>query len=195
MADEATIPATTEAMAPAGPNPFSQFVKILKGSEVGLALALIMIIAALILPIPPFLLDILLALSITFSVMVMMTGLFIQRPLEFSAFPMVLLLTTMLRLSLNVASTRLILAEGHTGTDAAGHVIEAFGNFVMKGNFLIGVVVFAILIIVNFIVITRGSQRIAEVAARFSLDGMPGKQMAIDADLSAGLIDENTART
>jgi flagellar biosynthesis protein FlhA len=123
-----------------------------------------------------------------------MTALFIQTPLEFSSFPTVLLIAAMMRLALNLATTRLILAEGHTGTDAAGHVIEAFGNFVMRGNFIIGVVVFAILIIVNFIVITKGSGRIAEVAARFNLDAMPGKQMAIDADLSAGLIDENTAK-
>ena len=124
-----------------------------------------------------------------------MTALFIQTPLEFSAFPTVLLISTMLRLALNLASTRLILAHGHEGTAAAGHVIEAFGNFVMGGNFVIGVIVFAILVIVNFVVITKGSGRIAEVAARFNLDAMPGKQMAIDADLSAGLINENEART
>ena len=132
----------------------------------------------------------LLAISIILSVLILMTALFIQTPLEFSSFPTVLLIATMLRLALNLASTRLILANGHTGTDAAGHVIEAFGNFVMRGNFVIGVVVFAILVIVNFVVITKGSGRIAEVAARFNLDAMPGKQMAIDADLSAGLIDE-----
>ena len=123
-----------------------------------------------------------------------MTALFIQTPLEFSAFPTVLLIATMLRLALNLASTRLILAHGHEGTAAAGHVIEAFGNFVMSGNFVIGIIVFTILVIVNFVVITKGSGRIAEVAARFHLDAMPGKQMAIDADLSAGLIDENEAR-
>jgi len=123
-----------------------------------------------------------------------MTALFIQAPLEFSAFPTVLLIATMLRLSLNLASTRLILARGHEGTAAAGHVIEAFGNFVMGGNFVIGIIVFTILVIVNFVVITKGSGRIAEVAARFHLDAMPGKQMAIDADLSAGLIDEAEAR-
>ena len=123
-----------------------------------------------------------------------MTALFIHTPLEFSAFPTVLLIATMLRLALNLASTRLILAHGHEGTDAAGHVIEAFGNFVMSGNFVIGIIVFTILVIVNFVVITKGSGRIAEVAARFHLDAMPGKQMAIDADLSAGLIDENEAR-
>ena len=124
-----------------------------------------------------------------------MTSLFIQTPLEFSAFPTVLLIATMLRLSLNLASTRLILAHGHEGTTAAGHVIEAFGNFVMSGNFVIGIIVFTILVIVNFVVITKGSGRIAEVAARFHLDAMPGKQMAIDADLSAGLIDEKEARS
>jgi flagellar biosynthesis protein FlhA len=136
-----------------------------------------------------------LACSIVFSVMILMTALFIQTPLEFSAFPTVLLVSTMLRLALNLASTRLILADGHTGTAAAGHVIEAFGNFVTRGNFIIGVIVFAILLIVNFIVITKGSGRIAEVAARFSLDAMPGKQMAIDADLSAGLIEEAEAKS
>src|SRR5258706_2922672 len=123
-----------------------------------------------------------------------MTSLFIQAPLEFSSFPTILLISTMLRLSLNLASTRLILSHGHEGTAAAGHVIEAFGNFVMGGNFVIGIIVFAILVIVNFVVITKGSGRIAEVAARFHLDAMPGKQMAIDADLSAGLIDEKAAK-
>jgi flagellar biosynthesis protein FlhA len=120
-----------------------------------------------------------------------MTALFIRTPLEFSAFPTVLLIATMLRLALNLASTRLILSRGHEGTDAAGHVIDAFGNFVMSGNFVIGIIVFAILVLVNFVVITKGSGRIAEVAARFHLDAMPGKQMA---DLSAGLIDEKEAR-
>ena len=135
-----------------------------------------------------------LAISIIFSVLILMTALFIEAPLEFSAFPTVLLIATMLRLALNLASTRLILANGHTGTGAAGHVIEAFGHFVMGGNFVIGIVVFAILLVVNFVVITKGSGRIAEVAARFTLDAMPGKQMAIDADLSAGLIDEQQAK-
>ncbi len=148
----------------------------------------------LILPLPSLLLDILLALSITMSVLILMTALFIQKPLEISAFPTVLLITTLLRLALNLASTRLILAHGHEGPAAAGHVIEAFGGFVMGGNFVIGVIVFAILMIVNFVVITKGSGRIAEVAARFTLDAMPGKQMAIDADLSAGLIDEARRR-
>ena len=150
--------------------------------------------SVLILPLPTWLLDISLALSITFSVLILMVALFIDRPLEFSSFPTVLLITTMLRLALNLASTRLILSHGNEGTAAAGHVIQAFGNFVMSGNFVIGVIVFTILVVVNFVVITKGSGRIAEVAARFSLDSMPGKQMAIDADLSAGLIDEGKAR-
>ena len=167
---------------------------IMRSGDIALAMGVMALIVILIVPIPPLLLDGLLAISIVFSVMILMTSLFIQKPLEFSSFPTVLLIATMLRLGLNLATTRLILAEGHTGTAAAGHVIEAFGNFVMRGNFVIGVVVFAILVLVNFIVITKGSGRIAEVAARFSLDAMPGKQMAIDADLSSGLIDEDTAK-
>ena len=163
-------------------------------SDIMLALALVAIMVVLLLPMPPWLLDISLAISITLSVLVLMTSLFIEKPLQFSSFPTVLLIATILRLSLNLASTRLILADGHTGTDAAGHVIEAFGNFVMGGNFVIGIIVFAILVIVNFVVITKGSGRIAEVTARFTLDAMPGKQMAIDADLSAGLIGEQEAK-
>jgi flagellar biosynthesis protein FlhA len=148
----------------------------------------------LILPMPAILLDMSLAISITFSVMILMTVLFIQKPLEFSSFPAILLIATLLRLALNLASTRLILSQGHEGTGAAGAVIEAFADFVMQGDFIIGVIVFAILTLVNFVVITKGSGRIAEVAARFTLDAMPGKQMAIDADLSAGMIDEAEAR-
>jgi flagellar biosynthesis protein FlhA len=154
-----------------------------------------MILVILIIPMPTWMLDISLAFSITFSVMVLMTVIFLNKPLEFNAFPTVLLLATLIRLSLNLASTRLILSNGHEGTGAAGKVIEAFGGFVMAGNFVIGIIVFAILVIVNFVVITKGSGRIAEVAARFTLDAMPGKQMAIDADLSSGLIDEDEART
>jgi flagellar biosynthesis protein FlhA len=167
---------------------------MLRRSDIGLAVAMMAILVVLILPLPALLLDFSLAISITFSVLILMTSLFIQAPLEFSAFPTVLLIATMLRLALNLASTRLILARGHEGTAAAGHVIEAFGGFVMGGNFVIGIIVFTILVIVNFVVITKGSGRIAEVAARFHLDAMPGKQMAIDADLSAGMIDENEAR-
>src|SRR5262252_8644246 len=165
-----------------------------KRGDIALAVGVLTILVVLILPLPPILLDFALAISIIFSVLILMTALFIQTPLEFSAFPTVLLIATMLRLALNLASTRLILAHGHEGTAAAGHVIEAFGNFVMGGNFVIGIIVFTILVIVNFVVITKGSGRIAEVAARFHLDAMPGKQMAIDADLSAGLIDETEAR-
>ncbi|WP_225309269.1 flagellar biosynthesis protein FlhA [Hypericibacter adhaerens] len=173
---------------------WGQLQTALKRGEIALALGVICILVVLILPMPAWLLDISLALSITVSVLVLMTSLFISKPLDFSSFPTVLLIATILRLSLNLASTRLILSHGHEGTDAAGHVIEAFGNFVMGGNFVIGVIVFAILVLVNFVVITKGSGRIAEVSARFSLDAMPGKQMAIDADLSAGLIDEAEAR-
>src|SRR3546814_421037 len=133
-------------------------------------------------------------MSITLSVLILMTVIFITKPLDFNSFPTILLIATKLRLALNLASTRLILAEGHNGTHAAGQVIEAFGSFVMSGNFVIGIIIFSILVIVNFVVITKGSGRIAEVSARFSLDAMPGKQMAIDADLSAGLIDEGEAR-
>lgn len=168
--------------------------EVAKRSDLALAFGVLTIVVVLILPMPAFMLDFSLAISITFSVLVLMTALFIQRPLEFSAFPTVLLIATMIRLALNLASTRLILSNGHEGTHAAGKVIEAFGNFVMQGNFIIGIIVFAILVIVNFVVITKGSGRIAEVAARFTLDAMPGKQMAIDADLSAGLIDEAEAR-
>ncbi len=168
---------------------------VLKRGDIALALGVVAILVILIMPLPRWLLDISLAMSFTLSVMVLMTALFIQAPLEFSSFPTVLLISTMLRLSLNLASTRLILAHGHEGPQAAGKVIEAFGDFVMGGNFVIGIIVFAILVIVNFVVITKGSGRIAEVAARFSLDAMPGKQMAIDADLSAGLINEDEART
>jgi flagellar biosynthesis protein FlhA len=166
---------------------------LLRG-DIGLALGLVTILVMLILPLPPFLLDLFLAVSITFSVMILMTVLFIQKPLEFSSFPAILLISTLLRLALNLASTRLILSEGQEGPDAAGSVIEAFAGFVMQGDFIIGIIVFSILTLVNFVVITKGSGRIAEVAARFSLDAMPGKQMAIDADLSAGMIDETEAR-
>jgi len=166
----------------------------LKRGDIVLAIGMLAILVVLILPLPPLLLDVALAISIIFSVLILMTALFIQAPLEFSAFPTVLLIATMLRLSLGLASTRLILSHGHEGTAAAGHVIEAFGYFVMGGNFIIGLIVFAILVIVNFVVITKGSGRIAEVAARFHLDAMPGKQMAIDAELSTGAIDDKEAR-
>jgi flagellar biosynthesis protein FlhA len=162
--------------------------------EVALALGVVGIVVLLILPIPAFLLDMLLSISITSAVLILMTALLIKKPLEFTGFPMVLLVTTLFRLSLNIASTRLILGHGHEGVHGAGHIIEAFGKLMTGGSFIIGLIVFSILVIVNFVVITKGSGRIAEVAARFTLDSMPGKQMAIDADLSAGLIDETEAK-
>ncbi|WP_458761388.1 flagellar biosynthesis protein FlhA [Afipia sp. TerB] len=181
--------------APASGLPsFSDIKTMLKRGDLTLAFGVLTILVVLILPLPSVVLDLFLAISITLSILILMTSLFIQAPLEFSAFPTVLLISTMLRLSLNLASTRLILSHGHEGTAAAGHVIEAFGHFVMGGNFVIGIIVFTILVIVNFVVITKGSGRIAEVAARFHLDSMPGKQMAIDADLGAGLIDEKAAK-
>lgn len=152
------------------------------------------ILAMMILPLPAFVLDLLFTFNIVLSIMILLVAMFTQKTLEFSAFPTVLLFSTLLRLALNVASTRVILMDGHTGTAAAGHVIEAFGNFLVGGNFAIGIIVFIILIIINFMVITKGAGRIAEVGARFTLDGMPGKQMAIDADLNAGLIGEEEAK-
>ncbi|WP_414712138.1 flagellar biosynthesis protein FlhA [Sphingomonas sp. CFBP9019] len=159
-----------------------------------LAVGVIAIIGMLILPMPGWMLDLGLALSITLSVMILMTALFIEKPLQLSAFPTILLIATMLRLGLNLASTRLILAHGHEGPEAAGGVIAAFGDLLIGGDTIIGLTIFAILIVINFVVITKGAGRIAEVAARFSLDSMPGKQMAIDADLNAGTIDERQAR-
>lgn len=182
------------AGSPTGGFSFGDLKTLIMRGDIALALGILTILVVLILPLPSLVLDLFLAISITLSILILMTALFIQAPLEFSSFPTILLISTMLRLSLNLASTRLILSRGHEGTDAAGHVIEAFGNFVMGGNFVIGIIVFAILVTVNFVVITKGSGRIAEVAARFHLDSMPGKQMAIDADLSAGLIDEKVAK-
>jgi flagellar biosynthesis protein FlhA len=180
-----------QAAAPSGRGGIAA---LMRQGDIALALAVVCVLVVLLLPMPPWMLDASLAVSITFSVLILMTVLFIRKPVEFSSFPTVLLMATMMRLALNVASTRLILSDGHEGTAAAGRVIEAFGSFVMSGNFIIGMVVFAILVIVNFVVITKGAGRIAEVAARFSLDGMPGKQMAIDADLTSGVIDEVEAR-
>ncbi len=173
---------------------WNSITKMFARGEYALGVGVMALVIMLIIPIPAFLLDFLLAISITLSVLILMTALLIRKPLEFSAFPTILLLATLLRLALNIATTRLILAHGHQGDDAAGNIIKAFGGFVMQGNFVIGVVVFIILVIVNFVVITKGSGRIAEVAARFTLDAMPGKQMAIDADLSSGIINEDEAR-
>jgi len=171
-----------------------KIVGMIRKSDLGLAIGIMAILVVLIVPLPTWMLDVALAFSLSFSILILMTAVFVTKPLEFSSFPTILLITTMLRLALNLASTRLILSHGNEGTAASGYVIQAFGNLVMQGNFVIGIIVFAILVIVNFVVITKGSGRIAEVAARFSLDAMPGKQMAIDADLSAGLIDEKEAK-
>ncbi|MGW1442849.1 flagellar biosynthesis protein FlhA [Serratia rhizosphaerae] len=155
---------------------------------------ILLILSMMVLPLPSFILDLLFTFNITLSIMVLLVAMFTQRTLEFAAFPTILLFSTLLRLSLNVASTRIILMEGHTGSAAAGRVVEAFGHFLVGGNFAIGIVVFIILVLINFMVITKGAGRIAEVGARFVLDGMPGKQMAIDADLNAGLIGEEEAK-
>ncbi|WP_435532022.1 flagellar biosynthesis protein FlhA [Roseateles amylovorans] len=160
----------------------------------GAPIAIMMILAMMVLPLPPFALDLFFTFNIAMAIMVMMVASQMVRPLDFAAFPTVLLITTLLRLSLNVASTRVVLMEGHTGAGAAGQVIESFGHFLIGGNFAVGLIVFAILVVINFIVVTKGAERIAEVGARFTLDAMPGKQMAVDADLSAGLIDEKEAK-
>jgi flagellar biosynthesis protein FlhA len=188
--------ATQSAVLPGAGVPLSvgSIAQFLKRSDLGLAIGMMAILVVLILPLPTWMLDICLAFSLSLSILIMMTAVFVRKPLEFSAFPTVLLVTTMMRLALNLASTRLILSHGNEGTAASGLVIQAFGKLIMQGNFVIGLIIFAILVIVNFVVITKGSGRIAEVAARFTLDSMPGKQMAIDADLSSGLINENEAR-
>ena len=170
------------------------YSKVYKYSDLIFVFLILAILASMILPIPPFLLDVLLTFSITFSLVILMTTVYVKHPLELSSFPSLLLLATLLRLSLNVATTRRILLHGHEGPDAAGSVIKAFGQFVVGGNYVVGIVVFAILVIINYIVVTKGTERISEVAARFVLDAMPGKQMSIDADLNAGLIDEEEAR-
>ena len=163
-------------------------------SGLGVPALVLLIMSMLVLPLPAWLLDILFTFNILISLIVILVAIGITRPLEFSSFPAILLFTTMLRLALNVASTRVVLVEGHTGPDAAGKVIEAFGEFVIAGNYFVGIIIFAILIIINFIVITKGAGRVSEVSARFTLDAMPGKQMAIDADLNAGVIDQETAK-
>lgn len=171
---------------------FGRHAAVIQG--VAAPLFVVAILAMMVLPLPPWLLDILFTVNIAIALMVMMVAAYMTKPLDFAAFPVVLLLTTLLRLSLNVASTRVVLLEGHTGTGAAGQVIEAFGHFLIGGNFAVGLIVFAILVVINFVVVTKGAERIAEVSARFALDAMPGKQMAIDADLGAGLIDEKEAK-
>jgi len=155
---------------------------------------IVMVLAMMVLPLPPLALDLLFTFNIAMALMVMIVAAYMVKPLDFSAFPSVILLTTLLRLSLNVASSRVVLLEGHTGPGAAGAVIESFGHFLIGGNFAVGLIVFAIIVVINFIVVTKGAERIAEVGARFTLDAMPGKQMAIDADLNAGLINEKDAK-
>ncbi len=167
---------------------------VLSKAELGAPLVIVMVLSMLILPLPPFALDLLFTFNIAFSLIILLVVVYTLKPLEFASFPTVILLATILRLALNVASTRVVLIEGHKGGDAAGKVIEAFGAFVIGGNFAVGLVVFAILVIINFMVVTKGAGRIAEVGARFTLDAMPGKQMAIDADLNAGLLTQDEAR-
>ena len=166
----------------------------LGGLGLGAPLLLVTLLAMLVLPLPPFALDVFFTFNIALSLIVVLAAVYTLRPLDFSVFPTVLLITTLLRLALNVASTRVVLLEGHQGTDAAGRVIEAFGEFVIGGNYAVGLVVFSILVIINFVVVTKGAGRVSEVSARFTLDAMPGKQMAIDADLNAGLINQDEAR-
>lgn len=165
-----------------------------RNTEIFMAVCVIIILLVMIIPLPPLILDLLLAMNITLSLIILLVGMYILRPLDFSSFPSILLLATIFRLSLNIASTRIILLNGHEGIHAAGKVINAFGNFVVGGNYLVGMIVFLILVVINFMVITKGSGRIAEVAARFTLDAMPGKQMSIDADLNAGMISDQEAK-
>ena len=170
------------------------FDKINQHSDAIIIVFILIILGSLVLPVPPFLLDILLTMSISFSMLILMATVYVDSPLKISSFPSLLLLATLFRLSLNVASTRRILLHGHEGPDVAGHVIQSFGQFVVGGSYVVGIVVFLVLVIINFIVITKGTERISEVAARFTLDAMPGKQMSIDADLNSGLIDEKEAQ-
>ncbi len=163
-------------------------------SDLVLAVSMVVVLGVMILPVPAFALDLLLSISISISIVILLTAIYIKKPLDFSVFPSLLLMVTLYRLALNIATTRIILLRGHEGADAAGRVIMSFGNFVVGGNYAVGFIVFLILVIINFVVITKGAGRIAEVAARFTLDGMPGKQMSIDADLNSGLIDEQEAK-
>ncbi len=172
-----------------------QLPVISKNSDIIIAVAVVAILVFMVIPLPPMLLDLLISFNITFALIILLASMYTLRPLDLSAFPSILLLVTLFRLSLNVASTRIILIHGNEGPMAAGKVIQAFGSFVVGGNYLVGVIIFIILVVINFMVITKGAGRIAEVAARFTLDAMPGKQMSIDADLNAGLINEQEARS
>src|SRR5579863_10550127 len=188
--------ASTPTPAQAGLAPVNPLagLRLSSVSELGVPIVVLLIVIALITPLPSFILDFLIVLDLMMSVVVMMVAMYIGRPVEFSVFPTVLLLLTLFRLALNVSSSRLILLNGNTGTAAAGHVIEAFGSFVVGGNYIIGAVIFCVLIAIQYVVINHGSVRISEVTARFTLDALPGKQMSIDADLNGGLIDETEAR-
>ncbi len=170
----------------------SYMTEIIRG--LGMPLLLLAVLAMMMVPLPPVALDVLFTFNIALSVAILLTTVYVSRPLEFAVFPTILLVVTLLRLALNIASTRVVLLNGHTGTSAAGKVIEAFGDFVVGGNYAVGLVIFAILVIINFVVVTKGAGRVSEVSARFTLDAMPGKQMAIDADLNAGIIDQDQAR-
>lgn len=172
---------------------FARLKPMINGN-LGAPIMVVALLAMVVIPLPAFMLDLLFSFNIALSLTIMLASIYVLKPLHFAAFPSILLIATLLRLALNVASTRIVLMEGHTGTSAAGNVIEAFGEFVIGGNYTVGFVVFAILVIINFVVVTKGATRIAEVSARFTLDSMPGKQMAIDADLNAGLIDQDQAR-
>ena len=175
-------------------NPLTRFISELRRHQPSMLLFLLAIMGMIILPLPPLVLDILFTFNIVLAVVVILVSVSARRPLDFSVFPTIILVATLLRLTLNVASTRVVLLHGHEGTNAAGHVIEAFGNVVIGGNFVVGLVVFIILMIINFVVVTKGAERISEVSARFTLDALPGKQMAIDADLNAGLINQEKAQ-
>ena len=175
-------------------NVLNTLLPTLRSGRIGIPLVILSILAMIILPLPPLLLDVLFTFNIAMAVLVLMVSVSSKSPLDFSLFPTVILITTLLRLTLNVASTRIVLLEGHTGTGAAGKVIESFGEVVIGGNFIVGMIVFVILMIINFMVVTKGGERISEVTARFTLDALPGKQMAIDADLNAGLITQDQAK-
>src|SRR5579864_9290704 len=181
-------------MATAPPQVTNPGLRDLLRAGIGVPVGMLAVLAMLVLPLPPMALDVLFTFNIALSMVIVMAVFYVARPIEFGVFPTVLLLATLLRLALNVASTRVVLLNGHTGPQAAGHVIESFGEFVIGGNFAVGVVVFIILTIINFVVVTKGAGRISEVSARFTLDAMPGKQMAIDADLNSGLITQDEAR-
>jgi len=172
----------------------NQHIQRILSIGIGVPLILVVMLGMLIIPLPTFLLDIFFTFNIALAMIILLAAIYVDRPLEFSSFPTILLFSTLARLSLNIASTRVVLLEGHTGTDAAGEVIKSFGEFVIGGNYAVGIVIFAILVIINFVVVTKGAGRISEVSARFTLDAMPGKQMAIDADLNAGVLTQEEAQ-